>query len=72
MPCQIKDYDVILGMDWLMKCHAMMDCVRREILFEVSGQPAYTYAGESHQGDGIPLVAAVEAQRILRVGEKPF
>ncbi|KAI4312636.1 hypothetical protein MLD38_037438 [Melastoma candidum] len=34
---QIKDYDVILGMDWLMKCHAMVDCVRREILFEVSG-----------------------------------
>ncbi|KAI4312644.1 hypothetical protein MLD38_037447 [Melastoma candidum] len=69
---EIKDYDVILGMDWLMKCHAMVDCVRREILFEVSGQPAYTYAGESYQGDGIPLVAAVEAQRILRDGGEAF
>ncbi|KAI4371504.1 hypothetical protein MLD38_019732 [Melastoma candidum] len=67
-----NDYDIILGMDWLMTCHAMVDCVRKEILLGVSGQPAYTYVGESYQGDGIPLVAVVEAQRILRDGGEAF
>ncbi|KAI4385773.1 hypothetical protein MLD38_003766 [Melastoma candidum] len=38
---QIKGFDAILGMDWLTKCHAMVDCVRREILFGVPGQPAH-------------------------------
>ena len=29
----IKEFDVILGIDWLMKYHAKMDCVRKMITF---------------------------------------
>ncbi|KAI4321445.1 hypothetical protein MLD38_034825 [Melastoma candidum] len=69
---QIREFDVILGMDWLMTCHAMVDCVRREILFKVPGQPVCAYSGQEYQCDGIPLIAAMEAQRILRDGGEAF
>ena len=29
----IKEFDVILGVDWLIKYHAKLDCVKKRILF---------------------------------------
>ena len=29
----IQDFDVILGMDWLSRHHATMDCFRKEVKF---------------------------------------
>ncbi|KAI4325494.1 hypothetical protein MLD38_030885 [Melastoma candidum] len=71
-PLKIKGFDVILGMDWLTKCHAMVDCVRWEILFEIPGQPAHQYAVVCDSSLSVPLIAAVEAKRILRDGGEAF
>ncbi len=34
-----KDYDIILGMDWLVRHHAMIDCRLRTVTF---GLPQYS------------------------------
>ena len=41
----IQDFDVILGMDWLFRHHATMDCFRKEVMFCRSGKPEITFCG---------------------------
>ena len=41
----IQDFDVILGMDWLPRHHATMDCFRKEVKFCRPGEPGITFCG---------------------------
>ena len=41
----IQDFDVILGMDWLSRHHATMDCFRKEVKFCRPGEPEITFCG---------------------------
>ena len=41
----IQDFDVILGMDWLSRHHATMDCFRKEVKFCRPGEPEITFYG---------------------------
>ena len=36
----MHDFDVILGMDWLEKYHATMDCFTKTITFKLKGDQA--------------------------------
>ena len=35
----IHDFDIILGMDWLAKHRATVDCYRKEVQFSQPGEP---------------------------------
>ena len=39
----IQDFDVILGMDWLSRHHATMDCFKKEVKFYRPGEPEFTF-----------------------------
>ena len=41
----IHDFDVILGMDWLSRHHATMDCYRKEVRFCRPGQTEVVFYG---------------------------
>ena len=41
----IHDFDVILGMDWLSKHHAIVDCYRKEVRFCRPGQTEVVFYG---------------------------
>ena len=41
----IQDFDVILGMNWLSRHHATMDCFRKEVKFCRPGEPEITFCG---------------------------
>ena len=41
----IQDFDVILGMDWLSRHHATMDCFRKEVKFCRPGEPEISFCG---------------------------
>ena len=43
----IQNFDVILGMDWLSRHHATMDCFRKEVKFRRPGEPEITFCGVS-------------------------
>ena len=33
----MRDFDVILGMDWLASYHATVDCFSKEVIFQIFG-----------------------------------
>lgn len=41
----MRDFDVILGMDWLSKNHANIRCRQREITFKIPGEDEFTFHG---------------------------
>ncbi|VVA35534.1 PREDICTED: retrotransposon, partial [Prunus dulcis] len=46
IPLDLVDLDIILGMDWLEKHHASVDCFRKEVTLRSPGQPKVTFHGE--------------------------
>ena len=41
----IHDFDVILGMDWLSRHHAIVDCYRKEVRFYRPGETKVVFYG---------------------------
>jgi len=39
-------YDVILGMTWLSKYHAVIDCRNKKVIFRIPRQPEFQFFGE--------------------------
>ena len=39
----VKDFDVILGMDWLEIYYVLLDCRRKRIIFQKSGEKEFTF-----------------------------
>ena len=37
--------DVILGMEWLAKNHASIDCFNKEVVFRPPSQPSFKFKG---------------------------
>ncbi|XP_052172151.1 uncharacterized protein LOC127788072 [Diospyros lotus] len=63
----IKDFDLILGMDWLSRHYAKVDCRRKVIHFELSQQPVIVYRGTKPMSS-IPMVLIMKAERLVRYG----
>jgi len=40
-------YDVIIGMAWLCKYHAVIDCRNKSVIFRISHQSEFQFIGES-------------------------
>lgn len=38
----IKDFDVILGMDWLAAQHAHVDCFRKRVVFKMPNEKPFS------------------------------
>ena len=43
----IDEYDVILGMTWLSKYYAVMDCQNKSVIFRIPHQSEFQFVGES-------------------------
>ena len=39
----MKEFDVILGFDWLTKYHAKLDCVSKTIIFSMPGSVPFNF-----------------------------
>ena len=58
------DYDVILGMDWLVAYHASVDCFRKEVVFRPLGEPEFRFKGSRMHV--LPrVISALRAKRLL-------
>jgi hypothetical protein len=60
-------FDVILGMDWLSKYNANMDCRRKEITFRPHGMEEFTYCGSKVRSSP-PLLSPVQAVKNVKDG----
>ncbi|MQM15957.1 hypothetical protein Taro_048910 [Colocasia esculenta] len=62
--CLEEDYDVILGMDWLERYGAVIDCQKKRVHLRIPGEAAFYFQGgssstpvpgeSSHSGAGAP------------------
>ncbi|VVA39240.1 PREDICTED: retrotransposon, partial [Prunus dulcis] len=67
IPLDLVDLDIILGMDWLEKHHASVDCFRKEVTLRSPEQPEVTFRGERRV---LPtcLISAITAKKLLKKG----
>ena len=56
----LLELDVILGMDWLTRHRAIVNCYTKEVIFEVHGQDKVIFCGERQAVPGC-LVSAMTA-----------
>ncbi|KAL3715744.1 hypothetical protein ACJRO7_007483 [Eucalyptus globulus] len=61
------DFDVIIGMDWLTKQRAKMDCYRKAIQFNPVESESFEFRG-NRGGLSIALISSLEATRLLDEG----
>ncbi|KAA0053491.1 DNA/RNA polymerases superfamily protein [Cucumis melo var. makuwa] len=63
----MKDFDVILGMDWLSANHASIDCFRKEVVFNPPSGTSFKF-----KGAGIvcmpKVISAMKASKLLSQG----
>src|SRR5262249_34358124 len=65
------DYDVILGMDWLSQHHAMLDCLKRRILFRIPGEKEICYQCPRNRSSRM-LISCLKAHKMLSKGCEAF
>ncbi|CAL9006102.1 unnamed protein product [Prunus brigantina] len=67
IPLDLVDLDIILGMDWLERHRASVDCFRKEVMFRSPGQPEVVFCGERRVLPSC-FISAITAKRLLKKG----
>ncbi|KAL0539757.1 hypothetical protein IC582_023973 [Cucumis melo] len=63
----MRDFDVILGMDWLSTNHASIDCSRKEVVFNPPSAVSFKFKGAGTVV--LPkVVSAMKASKLLNQG----
>ena len=61
------DYDIILGIDWLVAYHASVDCFGKEVVFRPPREPKFQFKGSKMYA--LPrVILGLQAKRLLRKG----
>ncbi|KAL5560127.1 hypothetical protein UlMin_036338 [Ulmus minor] len=64
---EMHDYDVILGMDWLSKYNAKIDCHKKRVSFEPTKGQKFAFQGEKKQSR-TPFLSSLKAGKLLKQG----
>ncbi|KAL5580695.1 hypothetical protein UlMin_013137 [Ulmus minor] len=65
------DYDVILGMDFLSKYNATIECRYRRVVFRPNEDDEFSYTGEGRQSQKM-IISSMRARRMLSSGCQGF
>ena len=58
-----KGYDVILGMTWLSKYYAVIDCQNKKVISRISHQPEFQFDGEHKSAKRKTQMTTAETQK---------
>ncbi|KAL5537815.1 hypothetical protein UlMin_045897 [Ulmus minor] len=64
---EMHDYDVILGMDWLSKYNAKIDCHKKRVSFEPTKGQKFAFQGEKKRSR-TPFLSSLKAGKLLKQG----
>jgi hypothetical protein len=67
IPLELYDFDIILGMNWLSKYKALIDCYAKTVTFQTPEGERMIFEGERIL-KLIALISVVTAQKLLRKG----
>ncbi|GAV66987.1 RVP_2 domain-containing protein [Cephalotus follicularis] len=62
----IREFDVILGMDWLSAHRARMDCYHKTVDFRLPDGTTFLFKGD--KGFSTPIISFIRASRYLEKG----
>ncbi|XP_070017426.1 uncharacterized protein [Nicotiana sylvestris] len=61
------DFDVLMGVDWLSSCYAIVDCHAKIVKFEIPNKPNFILRG-NQVPETCKIVSFMKAQRLLKKG----
>ncbi|KAL5537969.1 hypothetical protein UlMin_045686 [Ulmus minor] len=64
---EMHDYDVILGMDWLSKYNAKIDCHKKRVSFEPTKGQKFAFQGEKKRSR-TSFLSSLKAGKLLKQG----
>ena len=67
IPLDMKEFDAILGMDWLSVHGATLDCPRKEVVFHTLDDTEVRFLGE-RKTSPVHMISALTAHKLLRKG----
>ncbi|XP_039131810.1 uncharacterized protein LOC120268486 [Dioscorea cayenensis subsp. rotundata] len=67
IPLEMRDFDAILGMDWLNRHKAVIDCFRKEVTLQISHGPSIVFEGERKVLSRC-VISSVQARKLVRKG----
>lgn len=67
----MKDYDVILGMDFLSISHVVVDCYAKGVVFKIPREVEFTFC-QNNSASPPCLISSLQAQKLLLGGRSEF
>ncbi|XP_074559895.1 uncharacterized protein LOC141815930, partial [Curcuma longa] len=67
----MQDFDVILGMDFLSKYGASIECRKRRVVFQPEAESVFEFIGEPKRRTG-KFLSALQAHKMLSKGHTGF
>ena len=67
----MRDFDVVLGMDWLSRHRATLDCYKKEVKLHRPGKLEVKFRGICRELSS-SMISAMTAQRMLRKGYQGY
>ncbi|MQL85165.1 hypothetical protein Taro_017682 [Colocasia esculenta] len=68
---QMKDYDAILGLDWLEEHYVLVDCRRKRIVFRIPGEDEFSHPLLRNWA-GKMVISAMKSQKFRKQGSSPI
>jgi hypothetical protein len=68
---QMLGFDIILGMDWLSKNYANIDCRKKEVIFRSPSEGEFKFYGSRVRATP-PLLSAIQARWSISCGAQAF
>ena len=63
----MEDFDMIRGMDWLVRYGATIDCRKKMVTFEPEGEDPFVFV-DTVSGPRVPMISALRARDLLQGG----
>ncbi|GJU69406.1 putative reverse transcriptase domain-containing protein [Tanacetum coccineum] len=74
MPVELGSFDVIVGMDWLAKYHAVIDCAKKIVRIPWGNETLVVYGDGSNQGNRtcLNIISCTKTHKYLLKGHHVF
>ncbi|GKE39873.1 putative reverse transcriptase domain-containing protein, partial [Tanacetum coccineum] len=74
MAVELGSFDVIIGMDWLSKYHAVIDCAKKIVRIPWGTKTLIVHGDESNQGNGtrLNIISYTKTHKYLLKGHNVF
>ncbi|GJW28100.1 putative reverse transcriptase domain-containing protein [Tanacetum coccineum] len=74
MPVELGSFDVIIGMDWLSKYHAVINCAERIVRIPWGNETLIVHGDGSNQGNGtrLNIISCTKTHKYLLKGNHVF